>query len=207
SAPPVVSGAYGFLLLLASLRLVVPLVDPGLRRIAWGLAVWYALDRLRDRLVPDPFASRLLVLAGACVAVAVLAWLLRPARVARLGQLTHRRGWLRAIGVGMRLALLLNAAAIACSVLGNATLAELLVEGTLASAWYAFIAFAFARVLVGAWSLLLRSRPAQALYMVRHHGPLLRSRGRALIHTALALAWAWMALAASDAGAPLLQRV
>jgi potassium efflux system protein len=207
STPPVVVGAYGFLLLLASLRLLVPLVDTELRRVLYGLAAWYALDRLRDRLVPDPIASRLLVLATACLAVAILAWLLRPARIGKLGQLTQRPGWLRAIGLGTRVVLLLNAAAVVSGVIGNTTLAEVLVEGSVASAWYAFTLFALSRILGGVWALLLRSDPARALRMVRNHGSLLRRRGRTLIQTALVLGWAWLTLDGFDIAVPVFASV
>ena len=207
SAPPVVLSAYGFALLLASLRLLVPVVDPELRRILYGLTVWYAIDRVRDRLVPDPTANRLLVLSAACLAVAILVWLLRPSRISKLGQLTQRAGWLRAIGFGMRIALLLNAVAVVCGVVGNTSLAQVLVAGSIASAWYAFMFFALSRVLGGIWALLLRSHPARTLRMVRNHGALLRRRGRVLIQTALVLGWMRLTLDGFDAASPLFAKV
>jgi small-conductance mechanosensitive channel len=204
NVPPVVRAVVVFLLLLAVVRLLVPLVDPDLRRLLYGLAAWFAVDRFRDRLVVDPLASRLVLLVAAGVAVAVLLWLLRPARLAQLARLTRRPGWLRGIGLAMRLALLANAASIVANLVGSTTLAEVLVEGTLVSAWSAFVFYAVSRVLDGVWALLLRTRAAHNLRMVSHHGPLLRRRGRWLIHAAFAAGWAYTTLVGFDVADPVL---
>jgi len=206
-APPAAVSVHAVVLLAATLRLLVPLVDPELRRILYGLTAWYAIDRLRDRLLPDPVANRLVLLSAAMLAVAVFLWLLRPARLAKLGQLARRGAWLRVIGIGMRLGLVLNAVSVVANAIGNATLAEVLVEGTLSSALIAFVFYAAARVLEGAWALLLRSPLARSLRMVRNHGPLLRGRGRSLIKAALTLAWVYATLRSFDVAEPALAAI
>ena len=202
-APPPVVSIHALVLLAATLRLLVPIVDPELRRILYGLTAWYAIDRLRDRLLPDPVANRLVLLAAAVLVVAVFLWLLRPARLAKLGQLARRGAWLRAIGVGMRLGVVLNAVSIVANLIGNTTLAEVLVEGTLSASLLAFVAYAATRALEGSWALLLRSPAARSLRMVRNHGPLLRRRGRSLIQIALTLGWSHLALERFDLVDPI----
>jgi small-conductance mechanosensitive channel len=197
--PPVVQGLGHALVLLAALRLLVLLVGRELHPILYGLVAWYVIDRTRERLVPDLLASRLVLLAIAAAGIAGLLWLRRPARLAKLGELTRRPTLLRAIALGTQLALALSAVSILSNLVGNATLAEVLVEGTLATALFAFVAFAAARALDGFLALLLRSRAARRLRMVRNHESLLRRRGGTLIRAGAALAWAWHALRAFDA--------
>jgi len=202
--PPAVGAIHGFALLVAVVRLLVPLVEPALRLVLYGLTVWYAVDRLRDRLVVDPLASRLLLLLGAILAVLALLWLRRPERLAQLEHLARRGGWLRAIAFGLRLALFFAGLSIAANVAGNTSLAELLFEGTIATAWLAFVLYAGSRVLLGTWVLLIRSGAARSLRMVRHHERLVLRRGRSAIRLALVAGWAWASIAAFDAAAPAL---
>ena len=202
-APPAVVSIHSMVLLVATLRLLVPLVDPELRRMLFGLSALYAVDRLRDRLLPDPVANRLVLLAAAVLVMALFLWLLRPARLAKLGQLARRGAWLRAIGVGVRLGVALTAVSIVANLVGNTTLAEVLVEGTLAASLLAFVAYATARVLEGSWALLLRSPALRSVRMVRNHGPLLRRRGRSLIQIALTLGWSYLALERFDLVHPI----
>jgi small-conductance mechanosensitive channel len=201
-APPAYQGLNAVVLLVATLRLLTPLIEPELRRILYGLTAWYAIDRLRDRLVPDPYATRLAVLATALVAVAAFLWLLRPKRVERVARIARHGAWLRVIGVGMRLGLLLSAVSIVANVIGNTTLAEILVEGTLAASLLAFVFYASARVLEGSWALLLRTPLARSLRMVRNYGPLLQRRGRSLIRAGLTLWWLHASLRNFDAAEP-----
>ncbi len=196
--PPVVQALGNAVVVLAALRLLVLLVDREFHPILYGLAVGFAIDRVRDRLVPDLVASRLALLALATLGVAALLWLLRPARLAKLGELARHRVLLRAIALGTRLALVASVVSILSNLVGNASLAELLVEATIATALYAFIAFAAVRVFEGFWALLLRSRAARGLRMVRNHESLLRRRGGALIQAAIGLVWAWRSLRAFD---------
>ncbi len=205
--PPIVIGIRSLVLLAATLRLVLPLIDPELRRILYGLTAWYAIDRLRDRLVPDPIVNRLILLLVAMLAGAVFLWLLRPARLAKLGLLARRGGWLRVIGLGLRLGLLLASVSIFANALGNTTLAETLVEGTLSASLLAFIFFAAIRVLEGAWALLLRSPLARSLRMVRNYRPLLQERGRRVILVSFTSWWLFESLRDFDVAAPVLRAI
>jgi small-conductance mechanosensitive channel len=203
--PPVVQGLGQAVAVVAALRLLLLLVQPQLRPILYGLVASFALDRLRDRLVPDLLASRLVLLAIALFVVAALLWLLRPARLAALGELARRgSASLRAIALGTRLSLLASAASVVSNAVGNTALAEVLVEGTLATALFAFVAAALARVLEGFWALLLRGRAGRSLRMVRNHESLVRRRGAALIRAGIAISWAWYSLRAFDAADAVL---
>jgi potassium efflux system protein len=207
AGPPIVIGIRSLVLLAATLRLVLPLIDPELRRILYGLTAWYAIDRLRDRLIPDPLANRLILLLVAVLAGGVFLWLLRPARLAKLGLLARRDGWLRVIGLGLRLGLLLAAVSIVANAIGNTTLAETLVEGTLSASLLAFIFFAAIRVLEGAWALLLRSPLARSLRMVRNYRPLLQERGRRVILVSFTSWWLYESLRDFDVAAPVVRAI
>ncbi len=206
-APPIFITLRAVVLLIATLRLLLPLIDPELRRILYGLTAWFAIDRIRDRMVPDPLANSLVLLAVAVLALAVFLWLLRPAQLAKLGQLARRSAWPQVIGLGMRLGVVLIGVSIVANVLGNTMLAETFVEGTLAASLVAFCLYAVARVLEGAWALLLRSPLARSLRMVRNHAPLLQERGRFAIQATLTLWWLYRSLDDFDVADPILAAI
>jgi small-conductance mechanosensitive channel len=194
--PPVIRSALALVLVISALRLLLPIVFVDLRRVLVALAVWYAVSTLRRTLVPDPLASRLILLVEAAGALALVVWMIRPAWLAQVKQLVAGSAWLAAIAFAVRASLATLAVAIVANVAGNVSLAALLSDGVLVSAWLAFILYGVGRVLDGLWAVLLRTRFARTLRMVRNHRALLRTRGSGLLHVSLVAVWAYLALEA-----------
>jgi potassium efflux system protein len=190
SSPPIVNASVGMILVAPALRLLTPVLSASLRRGLYCLGLWYVIDWFRFVLVRDPLSDRVLLLLLTLAVVVFLLWLLRPARLAALRSTNDMSVWLRFIGRGVRLGLVLLVVSTIANVLGNVSLAEMLSNGCLVGAYLAYIVYAAGRVLDGVYAGLLRTDVARRSRMVRYHGHLLRKRGRTFIRVVLTLVWA-----------------
>jgi small-conductance mechanosensitive channel len=136
---------------------------------------------------------RLLLLLEAVAALALLVWLLQPRQRSALSGVLEAGG-LRALELAGRLGAVLLAVSLLANVVGNVSLAEVLLEGTLLAAFVAMLLRGSVRVLRGLWSVLLHVRPLTLLAGVRRHEALLRRRGATLVGRGLALLWLWFVL-------------
>jgi small-conductance mechanosensitive channel len=190
-APPIVRKVATLVLLVPLVRALPPLLDGPVRTL-FGVAIGFLVcDRVRDLLSAASFLERALFAAETAAAIAVLAWLARPARLAevRLGE-RGRRG----LTLAVRLALAAFAAALASNVLGYVRLAKLLGDGTLRSGYALVIAYALMRILEGLIVLGLRLRPVRALRVVDHRSGRISARARRGARTALLVLWGLTAL-------------
>jgi small-conductance mechanosensitive channel len=162
-----------------------------MRRGLYGLALWYVVSWAREFLILDPLFSRAGLLLEGLAVISVIVWLLRPARLVKLEEPSRL---LHVTGVAMRLTLLALSVALVSNVLGNTSLAELLTDATLASAYVGFLLFAAERVLAGSYAGLLHTQLASSLRVVRIHGALLRRRGVRLISFAAVVLWILLVL-------------
>ncbi|MEE9606278.1 MAG: mechanosensitive ion channel domain-containing protein [Myxococcota bacterium] len=194
-APFVVGSLLGLFLIAPVLRVLTPVLALGLRRGLYLVAAWYVAAWVREFLVPDPIAARLLLLAESIGIGLILAWVLRPAR---LDQLTQVGGWVRAIGFSLRLSVVLLAAAVIANVLGNVSLANVLAGGILNAALVGFVLYASFQILEGLYTVLLHTQRARALRMVRTHEWLLRRRGVAFLRIGLFVLWFYLVLGNFD---------
>jgi small-conductance mechanosensitive channel len=191
SAPPLAKGFAALLLVAPVLWLLTPVLERDMRRGLYGLALWYVVAWNRGFMVLEPLSIRIVMLLEGLAMISVLVWLLRPARLAKLEEPSSL---LHVTGVAVRLTLLALAAAVVSNVLGNTSLAELLTDATLASAYVGFLLFAVERVLVGGYAGLLHTQLASSLRVVRTHSPLLRRRGVRLIRFATVALWIFLVL-------------
>lgn len=182
------------------LRLLVPLLAPGLRGALLGLAGVYALDQLRSLLASDPLQDRLLLLAvGAAGLAVMLGLLLKPALFDRL----QSDRWRGAVRAGLRLGVLLLGIALVVNPLGFVQLATVLTEGALKSAYAAIVLRAAVLVVEGLLRALPRSRPGNALLSIRNHPELVRRRGVELAVFWATIVWVITALRLFDLWRPL----
>ena len=186
-APRVVDNLAIALLVIPLLRLLPRLLDPALFPAVWCLAGFAVLDQLRDVLEKRPFAERSLLLVQTVAAAALLAWMLRPARLAALPAGTRLT---RVVGRILRFALLLLVFAAVANVAGWVHLSRVVAEGVLTSSYLAVILYGGARVLRTAARALLRSDRARRLGVVRQHSASIADWTRRAIHGAALLAWA-----------------
>jgi potassium-dependent mechanosensitive channel len=190
-------GAAAAVLRFAILPTVIPVIRllPGLlpktfRRWAYMLVAMYVLDFFRYLLPADGLLTRLLLLmiaAGGCVGLGTFLRL-RAAELSILGP----RG--RPVLLGMRLGLFLFAVSVASNLVGNMTLAEILVSTPVRITYVAALIAAGAHLLMTLTVVALQSRPARWLRSVRKHGELIALRCRALIRLVAIIFWAGVSL-------------
>jgi small-conductance mechanosensitive channel len=204
AAPSVVGGLVGIMLLVPTLRLLHPLLDPPARPSLYALALFYLVDRLRDLTAAVPLLHRLLFTLELAGAILLLFWLLQPAH---LGRLPARGRWLRWLRLATRVGLAVLIAALGANLLGYLRLALLLGEGILTSAYLGVVLYAAMRVFDGLVAALLRSRVARTLRAVQRHTPLLLSRIRRLVHVAALITWALATLGLLNIREPVIDAI
>jgi len=190
-APLLARWILGIVVLIPALRLIGPLLEGVAQRAFYVLSGWYAVAMLRELMAPFPLIVRILLLLEASAALVLLAWLLRADRLAALESVGMMAG---ALAVIARIAVGLLTVSLLSVLLGNLSLADVLVDGTLYGAYVALLLQGSALVLEGLWWVMLQTRPLALLTGVQRHTPLLRRRGSTFIRCGLAFVWLWLAL-------------
>jgi hypothetical protein len=88
-APRLVDALGVLLVVIPVLRLLPRLLEPALAPAIYALSVFAVLDRVRDVVSKSVLFERSLLLLETIAALAFLAWMLRPARLAALPAGTH----------------------------------------------------------------------------------------------------------------------
>lgn len=148
------------LYLIPVLRLMLPLLDPQLRKFLLVLAAFYALEVLYllirfPPLVRREFHALIMVTALTC-----FTWLARSARTHEMSMLGRN---LRILRIGMWLGLALLASSLAANILGYVSLAQILGLCALLGAFAAVGIYCVARILMVVVSTLLRSNSIQSV--------------------------------------------
>ncbi len=110
--------------------------------------------------------ERLIFLVEITVAFGAIAWMLRPTRFDQLSKSAFTLKWLRRALYGT---LALLAVSLLANVLGFVTLAKVLGEGVLHSAYLAALLYAAARIVIIVIAMILRTSRIQTLAFVRLH--------------------------------------
>jgi small-conductance mechanosensitive channel len=152
-------------------------IDRRLFSILNALVVFYFLDQLRSIVAVVPVVARFLLMLEMLGGVVLLILFIRSTRSeatsSRLWSLVRFVGWLwTASFVG----------AFFCDVFGYVSLANLLGDASLGSAYLAVILYACARVLAAMLVIAVRTRPLAYLQMVRRHQPVLLARMRHVLY-------------------------
>jgi potassium efflux system protein len=200
-APWLLGGAIGMLALIPLLRLLPGLLDRGLHPVLWALAGFWALDTLRHLIESVGVLDRVVFGAEMLAAAATVAWLIRPARLVHIPLGSTLPG---AVAPTIRLGLLLFVVSLVANALGFVPLARILGESTLNAAYAALLLYAGVRVTNAAMSVVLRSRRAQALYLVRNHRDVLIDRLTRAAQLAAWAGWLWVIAGWFAVRAPLL---
>jgi small-conductance mechanosensitive channel len=176
----------GLLLLIPLLRILPGLVYPNMRVPLYGLAALYFFQKIYDLSVQQTLLQRLLLLIITLMALGGLIWLLRPGAA-----VLRQRGtrWWRAMIIAGRVALLIFAVSLMLNIIGNVALAEVLTSGMLISSYIAVVLFTIVLVLQGLLSILLQTRYALSLQMVKRHASLIKKRANTIIQVAALLVW------------------
>jgi potassium-dependent mechanosensitive channel len=190
-APRLVDALGVVLVVIPVLRLLPRLLDPALVPAAYALSVFAVLDRFRDVVAKSVFFERSLLLLETVAALAFLAWMLRPARLAALPAGTRIP---RALGRVLQVALAALALAAIANVAGWVHLSRILAEGVLGSSYVAVVLYGGVRVLRTAVRAVLRSEAARRLGLVRRHAGDLNVWLRRAIHAGAFAIWGYFAL-------------
>jgi small-conductance mechanosensitive channel len=172
------------------IRLLPELLPQISQRWVYLLAALYVLDFFRYLLPEDWLLTRVLLLliaTGGCVG---LGFFLRSAK-AQLSGSASRERLIRVVG---RFVLFLFAVGIVSNIVGNMTLADILVVAPLRIAYIGALIYAGAQLLVSLTVVGLQSPAARLLRGVRKHGELLASRCQVIIRLAAAVLWASVSL-------------
>jgi small-conductance mechanosensitive channel len=181
------------LVVIPALRLLPRLLDPAIVPAVYALSTFALLDRFREVVVKSVFFERSLLLLETIAALAFLAWMLRPARLAALPAGTRVP---RVLGYLLRFALLSLAVSTIANTGGWVHLARALVDGVLGSAYVAIVLYGGVRVLRTALRAALRTDAARLLGLVRRHGEDINRWLRRGIHAGAFAIWGFYSLSA-----------
>jgi small-conductance mechanosensitive channel len=166
NAPRLIISITALMLLVPLLRLLPPYVHPAARPVLYLLAGFHILDSLRNFFLTIPLLDRLSFVVLDSVAILVVAWLFRAARVKRLQAEKAPPHYLI---VASRIVLLLLIASLLANIVGYFDLARVLSTGTLYSLYAAFVLFGTAGALSVLFAVLLDTDWARSLSIVRHY--------------------------------------
>ena len=178
AAPRAARSLFGFALMIPPLFLLPHLVPPDLRPAPFALAGFYLVDRLRDLVEAVPLVERSLFTLEIAVALAGVVWLARSEPIRRLA-LRQRRA--AVLSVACRIAALLLLASLAANAFGYLTLARVLGEGVLNTAYLTLVVSAGVSVVRLFFAGLLHTEAAQRLELVRVHGAAIERRTSRLV--------------------------
>lgn len=172
---------------------VLRLLPPGVLRAAgawpyFAIAL-YAVDRLGVVALADPVYYRLFLLLLSTLAVVLTLWLLRQApkqNVAATGPQAMLQWAVRPLGWA---ALVMLAAACACNIAGNVSLAEMLTSGVIDSGYMALLLYSAVSACMGIMHALLGQPELAVRHLVRQHEPVLRVVFTRLLVLGAGLGW------------------
>ncbi len=166
-------------------RLIPDLLPKILRRWIYLLVALFTLDFLYYLLPTDRLLTRVLLLAIAAVGCAGMGLFLRSKKenLAVLGSRIDA-----VIGL-VRFGLFLFAVSVAANIVGNLSLAELLMVAPLRSAYLAVLIYLSARLLMTVTLVALHTAPGRLLLSVRDHSELLALRVRSIIRVVAVVLW------------------
>ncbi len=184
NAPMLMHQVAMFIALIPVLRLLPQAVYSVLGPWPYVATGLYLLHRLSFLFLADPYYYRVYLLGLALLSVVLLAWVLwnrRPRGDAALVRPSQK--WVRLAGWGAIAALLV---AIVANLIGNVSLAEMLIGGILESGYVGLVLYAGVTVLASIIRLLLaRKALARFTIVTQHFGPLMQSFTRLLKFGAL----------------------
>ncbi len=186
--PPSLVQLLGAVALLPTVLLVRRFADRAFLPLLNALIVFYLLDRARDLAVTLPLLARAIFLVEMLGAVALLGWLLRPARL-RAIPAHAASGGLYLLGLACRGSLFLLLGAMTADVLGYSRLGQLVGGAVLESAYIGVVAYAAVRIFDSLVTFALRVRPLGSLGMVRRSRYAMGTRIHGLTVIAASLLW------------------
>lgn len=183
------------------------LLEGTLSPVLSALVGFYLMDQLRAVTATLPLVSRLLFLVEMMGGIAFLLWLSQPGRLEEASQNEGRSRLRTAVRVVMRGAMTAFIVALVANILGYVSLATLLGDGILRSAYVAVILYALFRTLDGLiFSGLRLPLLARLGFVQRHHDAVRHALRRGLKWMGI-LVWTLFTLELFALRAPLVERL
>jgi len=200
--PTILLEAGAVITMLVLFRLMPARLVAGRQFLLIGLAVLFVLDRARALMPFDSVAFRLdQLIVGAGLAVGYV----YVARLRRRGEVPPG-SWLALLARLAPFAVVLIAAGLVANLVGNISLADLLVHGTLAATYTSAVLFAAVFIVDDFTWMLVRSRAGQHLRMVTLKGAELARNIQKVLRAIALLAWVYLTLQAFQMWTPLSTR-
>jgi len=185
-APRLLVSATGLLLLIPFLRLLPPLIHPEVRPLLYILGGFYVFDNIRKLLIVIPLLERLSFIFSNIAAIMILLWFFRPARFGKPS--SHKRIPVSLI-IASRVVLVLLSLSFLANIIGYFDLAKILSNGTLQSAYAAFVLFGTARAISVIFSSFLDTGFAKSLSLFRLYRGTISKWGSRLFTLVALMLW------------------
>lgn len=180
--------------------LVRRVIDHRLFPILKALILFYLVDQLRVIVASEALLSRIVVLGEMLGGALWIGWLLRPAGFGRR-EAQNRSG--KMLNAGLRIALLVFAAASLLNFFGLVTLSKLLSHALLQSAYMALILYAVVRIVGDLFFSVLTLPPFVRLAVVKRHHDLLERRTLMVLKWIAIVCWVVFVLETLSLRAPV----
>ena len=188
-------------MLLAILRLLPRMLPQSMRAGAYFLTLVYFLEQIVD-LAPDGnLVNRLALFALSLTGAVACHWLYSKVRES---DAPISEGWIRTVVFGARVAFLAFVAGTLANLIGAVGFATLVVMGTLISIYAAILFWVATKLLEAIVRVLLLTRTARHLAIVRVHADTVRQSLFRLIRVVTVIGWAAMTLQGFGAFDPVV---
>lgn len=205
-SPRMLNAILGAAALVPTVIILRQLVERHLFSVLNALVIFYFIDLLRTVASPLPLASRLLFLAEMLGGIIFVAWLVKSKRLFEFRN-DEGSGSLRIARAGVRIGGLAFFAALIANALGYVSIATLVGDGVLGSAYLVVILLATVRIADGLIMFMLRIHPITNLGMVRRHRHFLRQRVQRCLRWIAVLGWSVFTLELFSLRAPVVEQI
>ncbi len=205
--PRLLTAILGAAALVPTIIILRQLVERHLFSILNALVVFYFIDLVRSVATSLPLLSRLLFLAETLGGLIFLAWLSKYVSVSEVPDKARHQRFLTTIKTCARLAGLIFLATFIANALGYVSIAGLVGNALLGSAYIAVILYAAVRIADGLIMFASRVRPLSLLGMVHRHRSLLRRRLRHVLRWVAAIGWIILTLDLLSLRTPVVETV
>lgn len=192
--PQILRAFLGAIALVPAVVILRRLVERPVYPVLYLLVIFYFADQLRTIFDSLPLFTRLLFLSEMLGGFFFFLWLRRAGALRNVSQKTRHKLIFRTFQIAALLALPVFAVAFLADVLGYVSLARLVGNAILRSAYAALVFYAVVQIVDGLIVFALRFRPLNLLKMVRDYRPLIQRRLRKYLRWLAIGLWALIAL-------------
>ncbi|CAN5242023.1 hypothetical protein BH20ACI2_BH20ACI2_12090 [soil metagenome] len=187
-APRMLSSLLGAAALVPVVFLLRRMVERPLFIILNALVVLYFVDRLREILVNQPFIARYVFMAEMLGAMVFLIWFLKSKTLSGGVEAAHYRIF-KSIRRVVPYVLTIFAFAFIASALGFVSLANVIGNGVLGSAYLALVIYTAVQIIRGLIIFALRVPPLSKTLLVKNNRPIIRERSVRIVRWAAVFLW------------------